>query len=428
MPYTLTRKPNHTVEITAQLAAEAVEAEQRHVVQVIRRRAQVPGFRPGKAPENAVRARYADEIRSELEEHLVQALWREVVDGEERLEPLTQPQVDRAELDSDGSFHLAATLEVRPHFELPSTDGVELPDSPLEPTDDEIAAELQTVRDEQASWEPVEDDTVAEDGLLVEADLEGQMEDSDDEPYHEENAHFVLGTDGVPPEVNEALQGAVAGDVRTAEKRFPDDDPKPDRAGKKVTYSMTVKALKRKVLPELDDGIAAALGLDTLDELRDRIREMLNRRKRAQRREDWRRAILDHLATDIDANDLPSSLVQGAVREDLNRFAYSMAMQGMAPDSDQVNWQELAARAEPAARRRVLDNLILEQLADEWEIQTPESEVDAYITGEARQQGLPPAEHKANLAREDRLDQIRHAARVSATVDELIRRAGGEVD
>jgi FKBP-type peptidyl-prolyl cis-trans isomerase (trigger factor) len=116
------------------------------------------------------------------------------------------------------------------------------------------------------------------------------------------------------------------------------------------------------------------------------------------------------------------------VNEDLNRFAYTMAMQGMAPDSDEVDWQEMAAKVEPGARQRALDMLVIEQLADEWQMQVPESEVDAFIAAEAGRLGIPPAEHKANLASEDRLEGLRHSARVSATIDEMIRRAGGEVD
>jgi FKBP-type peptidyl-prolyl cis-trans isomerase (trigger factor) len=145
------------------------------------------------------------------------------------------------------------------------------------------------------------------------------------------------------------------------------------------------------------------------------------------RRERWRRFLLDHLEQGLDINDLPSSLVQEAVRQDLNRFAYSMAMQGLAPDSADVDWQELAAKLEPGSRRRVLDTLILEQLAREWEIDVPEHEVDAYIRSQAERLGIPPGEHKANLAKEDKLDALRHAARLAATESALIARAGGEV-
>jgi trigger factor len=427
MPYTVTKLPNHTVEITAELPSTTVDEERRKVIQAYRRNARIPGFRPGKAPESAVRARFADEISAELREQLAETAWREVLDGETDLQPLTQPAIEAADLSDDGGFQMTAKLEVRPWLELPDLDGLEISEVDVEPSDAELDEEFDRLREQQAAWEPVDDDARAEDGLLVEADLHGEMEGSDDQPYTEEGARFVLGADGVPAEINEALQGATAGDDRTAERRFPDDDENLDRAGKTVTYRIHVKSLKRKALPDLDDELAKTVGLESLDELRDRVRDAVSRRKEAQRREDWRRAALDHLEANADVNELPSSLVQSAVREDLNRFAYSLAMQGVSPESDDINWQEMAARFEPGARRRVLDNLVLEQLAKTWEIGVPEAEVDAYITGEARQLGVPPGEHKANLAKEDRLGQIRHAARMSATVDELIRRAGGEV-
>jgi len=83
---------------------------------------------------------------------------------------------------------------------------------------------------------------------------------------------------------------------------------------------------------------------------------------------------------------------------------------------------------EPGSRRRVVDMLVLEQLADDWQIAVPEAEVDAYINLEAQQRGIPPGEHKANLAKEHKLEELRGSARISATVDEMIRRAGGEVE
>lgn len=426
MPYTLNRLPNHTVEIAAHLEPAAVADERRSVLRRFLRQARVPGFRPGRAPEAAVRARYGDEIAAELRDHLAEVVWQQVVEGEDTLVPLTPPAVDKAEIDADGGFSLSATIEVRPRYELPELE-LDLPEVEVEPLDTEIEEELDKLREEHAAWEPA-DDAVAEDGMMVEADLDGSLEGSLDDPFHEDGARFVLGSDGVPPEVNETLQQARVGDSRQATRRFPDDDENQERAGKSVTYTLLVKALKRKSLPDVDDDLAAVVGLDSVAELRSRIAEMLRSRKIAHRRDTWRRAALDHLQAAIDSADLPSSLVQGAVREDLNRFAYTLAMRGVAPDSAAVDWQQLAARFEPEARRRVLDTLVLEQLAETWDVGVPESNVDAYIVGEARQLGVPPAEHKANLAKEHRLDQIRHAARMSAVVDEMIRRAGGEVD
>ncbi len=427
MTYTLTEHTNHRIEITGSIDAEVVDRERDTIIRTIRSRAKLPGFRDGRAPAAMIQARFAEDIETELKEQLSQLVWQEVMAAEEDLQPLTMPEVREVGFDDAGSFNLVAELEVRPSYELPDPATVELPEVSLEISDAEIETELEKLREQQAVWQPVENEA-AVDGMLIEADLVGRMDGSDDEPYEEQDARFVLGGGNLPPEVNEALQGARVGDERVAIKSFPEDDEKVERAGRSVNYTISVKALKRKALPEVDDELAKGLGLDTLDELEDRVRDALTRRKRAERREQWRRSLLDELSADVDLNEMPSSLVQNAVNERVNRFAYEMAMQGADLDGGQFNWQELAAKAEPVARRHVADNLILEQLAGEWSVEVPEAEVDAYVAAEASQLGIPPAEHKANLAAEEKLDAIRHAARLTSVVDEMIRRAGGEVE
>lgn len=427
MPYTLTHRANHTVEISAHLDSADVDRERDGIVRHFRNTARLPGFRTGKAPVAAVRARFADEIREELQEHLTGILWREVFDGENEIEPITNPQIRDLAFADDGGFSFTAELEVRPRYELPELDGLSLPDVSLEVSEAEIDGELAKVQEEQAVWEPAEDDEVV-DGMLVEVDLKGELEDSDEEPYNEEGASFVVGSGSAPPEVNEALQGARIGDERTATKVLPDELEDAEKAGKTVTYTIGVKGLKRKVLPEIDDELAKTIGLDDVDQLRQRVNDVLEQQKLGERRNSWRRFALDHLETNIDHAELPSSLVQATLREQLDRYAYTMAMQGVEVDPEKIDWNEIAAKAEPAARQEVLDTLVLEQLAESWEIPVPEAEVDAYVAQEAARQSVPPAEHKANLAAEGKLERVRHAARIAATVDEMIRRAGGEVE
>jgi len=427
MPYTLTHRANHTVEISANLEPAAVDLERDGIVRKFRSKAQVPGFRPGKAPVAAVRARFADEIRDELQEHLTGLLWGEVFDGESEIEPITNPQIRDLSFAQDGGFSFTAELEVRPRYELAELGELGLPEISLEVSEPEIDEELAKVQEEQAVWEPAEDDT-AEDGMLAEVDLRGEVEDSDDEPYAEDGASLIIGSDSVPPEINEALQGAKVGDERVATKVLPEELEDKDKAGKSVTYTISVKGLKRKVLPEIDDDLATTIGLENLEELRQRVHDVLQQQKRGERRNSWRRFVLDHLETEIDQAELPSSLVQSTLKEQLDRYAYTMAMQGVEFDPEKVDWHEISAKAEPAARQEVLDTLILEQLAETWETPVPEAEVDAYVAAEAARLGVPPAEHKANLAAERKLERVRHAARVAATVDEMIRRAGGEVE
>ncbi len=427
MPYTLTNRANHTVEISAHLESTEVDRERDGIVRKFRSKASVPGFRAGKAPVAAIRARFADDIREELQEHLTGLLWGEVFDGESEIEPITNPQIRELSFAEDGTFSFTAELEVRPRYDLPELGDLSLPEISLEISEAEIDEELAKVQEEQAVWEPAEEEQ-AGDGMLAEVDLRGEVEGSDDEPYTEDGASLIVGSESVPPEINEALQGSKIGDERVAIKTLSEDLEDKDKAGKTVTYTISVKGLKRKVLPEIDDDLATTIGLESLEELRQRVHDVLEQQKRGERRNSWRRFVLDHLETNIDQAELPSSLVQSTLKEQLDRYAYTMAMQGVEFDPEKVDWHEISAKAEPAARQEVVDTLILEQLAETWKTPVPEAEVDAYVAAEAARHGVPPAEHKANLAAERKLERVRHAARVAATVDEMIRRAGGEVE
>jgi len=174
------------------------------------------------------------------------------------LRPLTDPEIRDLEFSEDGGFRFTAELEVRPHYELPEIGPLELPPMSLEVSAAEIDGELVKVAEEQSVWEPAEGANAA-DGMLIEVDLEGKVEDSEEEPYSEKDASFVLGSDRVPPEINEALQGAAVGDSRTASKTLPEDLEDPAKAGKTVRYEIVVKGLKKKVVPEIDDEIAVEI-------------------------------------------------------------------------------------------------------------------------------------------------------------------------
>ncbi len=423
MTHQLTRKANHTVEIVASADATAVATERERIVKTIARRANVPGFRPGKAPLQAVRSRFAAAIEDELKDELTSRLWREAFAEEQDLHPLTQPTVTQVRLDADG-FSFTAELEVRPHFDLPSLDGVTLPTVSLEVAQAEVDGELEQLRDAHATWEPAAADAVAGDGLVAEVELVPEAGNDADEAR---TAHFLVGGPGVPAEFSDALRGAKVGDHRQAVRshRHGDGD---DAHEHQVATTLVVKGLKSKVLPAADDDLAKTIGLDSLAELVERVKEHLTRQKHSQRRDAWRRHLLDHLEQGLDPAEMPASLVGSSVREDLNRLAYSLAMQGIDLDKAPIDWGQLASSGEPAARAKVLDNLVLAQLADDWQMAVPEAAVEALIRAEASRRGIPATEHKANLAKQDALDDLRHAARIAATVDELIRRAGGEVD
>ena len=242
MPYTLTHRANHTVEISAHLESTEVDRERDGIVRKFRSRASVPGFRPGKAPMAAVRARFANEIRDELQEHLTGLLWGEVFEGESEIEPITDPQIRDLSFAEDGAFSFTAELQIRPRYELPGLGELSLPEVSLEVSEAEIDEEMAKVQEEHAVWEPADEERAA-DGMLAQVDLRGEVEDSDEEPYSEDGASLIIGSDSVPPEISEALQGAKTGDNRVATKVLPEDLEDENKAGKTDTYTLVVLSL-----------------------------------------------------------------------------------------------------------------------------------------------------------------------------------------
>ncbi len=418
MPYEMTRGSDHTLEITGQIDADTVGRERENIVRKLRSQAAIPGFRRGKAPFSAIRARFGAEILEELKENLTESVWHEMLDQEEDFHPLTMPHFHEMELKEDGSFSFSAHMEVRPKWELPDLDSLQISDIPIEVSEEEIEGELAKIQEEQASWIPAEDDAQAGDGMLVECDLKTRVGE-DEEEQEQEGARILVGADGIPAEIHEALQGARPGETREASHRRDSEDEESPL----VQHRIEVKSLKVKELPELGDELAKALEFDSLDELKERIREVLLQQKKSDRREAIRRQILDALEKDLDPETLPPTLVKNGVAEDMQRFAYSLAMRGESMPED-MDWQQLQLQLEPGARKRVMDTLVLEQLARKWEVPVPEKDVEMYVRSEAAQKGVPVDEHRAALEAEDRIDQIRHAALMSAVVGEMFSRLG----
>ena len=423
MSYQLTERLQHKVEIAAQLEAEVVERERMAILRSFGSKVRIPGFRPGKAPLAMLKSRFSEEIRGELMEKLASMALQEVLQGEENLRPIGSPQVTRIDIGADGSFQLGAELEVRPWIELRPVEELTLPEISAEVSEAEVEGEVEKLRKEQATWDPA-DEGPAADGMRVDCIFHGESVDDGEVIVHEENAGFIIGHPELYPELNEAMQGAKTGDTCSATKRFDENDPDEQRAGKTIRFDVTITSLKREELPDADDELAAEVGLESFEQLQERITQVLQHHKLDQRRRSWRDALLGQLAEGFDVNTLPESLVEASVNQELAKLEQLLRSQGGGDGS--FDRQRIAPELEPKARQNVVETLILDQLAKEWEISV-EEDLQEFVRMQAEQAGIPVAEHLANLKKSHQLEDLRYSMRLSATEAELIRRAGGEV-
>lgn len=411
------------VGITASVDAERTAAERDRITSLYVRKAAVAGFRRGKAPRPLVERRFGKEIEDDLQEELLHVVWRETRE-ENAFRPAGPLEVREARFSPDGAFNVSAELDVFPEVTVRDLAGFTPPVVDLEPTPEEVGAKLAELRERQAAWEPAEGEVVA-DGLLVETEVHGEFPDGGGEPFDEERSLFRVGAGEVHPEIEAAVMGRSVGDEVTAEKVL-GEEVGAERAGKRIAYRIVIRGLRRKRLPELDDAFASSFGVaGGLDGLREQIRQRLRIGKLRQRRESWRSALIDHLSGNAPL-ELPERLLQEETREEMMRFARTLAETGVDLNKAAIDWQRVEADMRVRVEGRMRGELVLDAAADAMGVVVEDGEVDAEVERQARAMGVPFAELKGNLAKKDGLEKVRAILRREKVLDTALPELGAE--
>ena len=262
-------------ELDLEIPATEVQKAIERVAREFARVARVPGFRPGKAPIPLIRRRFADDIKGEV----LQSLVPEQIDKavkDQKLIPITQPQIDHVEYGEDRPLKFRASFEVLPEFELGTYKGLQVEVEKAQVSDADIDKTLEAMRERAATFVPVEDRAL-ESGDYAQLKLVGTPVGGG-EPLKADNVLCHLGAEETLEAFTQNLVGAKPAEQRRFEVEYPADYPDRKLAGKKFVYSAEVVAVKQKKLPELNDELAKDVSdAKTLEELRGKIREDLER-------------------------------------------------------------------------------------------------------------------------------------------------------
>ena len=222
-------------------------------------------------------------------------------------------------------------------------------------------------------------------------------------------------------EINDALRGSAVGETRSFRKSFADDFPNEEFKGKTVDYQVTLAALKEKRLPALDDQFAAAVAEgDTVETLRDKVRSRLRLEKEADRRRQFRRAILDTLLSRHEI-PVPEVLADSETTSALREYARYLAASGVDPEKE--DWTKLGEEARPGAERRVREYLLLDAIAEKEQLEVTDTELEAEFKRAAAQRGVDPAALREQMAKAGGIDALRDELRLGKAVDLLIEAA-----
>ena len=425
MPILSTREESETrALLEIEVPAEDVERVFGVVTRQYAQRAAIPGFRKGHAPESVVSKRFSGEIREDVLENLLPDALAAAVE-EKKLAVLGRPHIEDLAWDPPGPIRFTARLDLKPLVDPGDYKGVTVEDVRTEPSEAEVDAVLDRLREGHAEFHPIEGRAAAPGDFAV-ADVEGSFVEilapgQTPRTFRDEKVTLEVGHADSMPEINEALRGALPGEARRFRKSFPDEFPNEEFRGKTVDYVLTLAALKEKKLPAFDDEFARLVAEDeTAAGLREKARNGLRREKEAERRRKFRRQILDVLLSRVKV-PVPEVLVESELHASLREYARYLAASGTDPQG--ADWEKLREEARPGAERRVQEYLLLDAIAEREAVAVTDTELEAEFKRAAARRGVEPAALREEMAKAGGLEALRDELRLSQALDRLIAAA-----
>jgi trigger factor len=405
--------------VRVEIPSDIVSAEIERIARDYSRRARVPGFRPGKTPPRVIKQRFKDQILHDVAHDLIP---RAVDDAlrERGLEAVDTPDVRDVNIEDGQPLTFTASFDTLPPFEPGDLSTISIRRASRAITDDAVDLSLQRLRERGARFEPVEGRGV-DHGDTVVLDLERRG--GGGPPDVHKDASIDLGAKANPPGFDEQLLGLEAGATKAFDVHYPQDYPIGELAGTDVSYTVAVKGVKRRVLPDLDDEFAKDLGeFETLDALRARVREDLEHEaKHAAERED-RAELMKQLAARLPF-EVPASLVERDVDRRLEEFARRLIDQGIDPRQAGIDWNAFRDSQREIARETVAAALVLDEIARRERVEVTGEEVEREIARYAERSGRTATAVRAALEKEGGLSRVSAGLRREKAIDFVLSRA-----
>ncbi|MBI3793023.1 MAG: trigger factor [Gemmatimonadetes bacterium] len=392
MDITVTPKKAEGVERLLQVTVPVadVKAAEERTARRYATQARIPGFRAGKAPAAMVRKQFAAQIRQETLEAVVREAYEAVIERE-KLQPITQPHIHDLSFKDGEPLSFELHLEVRPEIKLERLAGFSVVRTVKPVTAADIDAQLEQMRDQRATWNPVEDKPLPGDQVTVElATTNDAREMGEQKEYRLE-----LGSGQAIAGIEELIMEAKPGQTVERTVKWPDDFPNEAERGKSKLARATLKDVKRKAAPVLDDAFAREMGdFDTVDALRATVETDLKRHAEMDADAEWRAQLLEQV---IQANpfDVPNAWVAQLVE------GYAQMYQ--IPDAEK---EKFAGEFRPLAERQVRRDLVVETIAAQEGFAATEADIDAKVDEMAKARGADTGKLYASLEKAGRLREI----------------------
>ena len=424
--------PECTRELVIDVPAEEVSRAWAKVAADYRKYAKIPGFRAGKVPESVIRRRFGAEIRKEVIDTLLPERFNKGV-VELGIRPVGQPQVTELSVEEGAPLHVKAVFEFIPSFSIDGYKDVTVAKPSVDVTEEEFKHELEHLRESRATIEPVEEDRALADGDWAQISYKGEIQkdgaeaaadgEAEAQPVSGEDTLVEIGGKDTVEAFTGGLRAAKPGQELKVEVIYPADYAEAKLAGKTVAYEVTVKGIKKRILPELNDEFAKEIGhYESYADLDKSVREYMENRKRRSVESETKDRLFAAL-TEKFAFPVPESLVQDQIDTRLERGLRALAAQGMQADQmRKLDFARLRAAQRDSALAEVKTNILLDRIAGEENITVSEEEMDKELQIAAIQSREPFDALKVRLTKEGGLARIREQLRREKTASVLYER------
>ena len=398
-------------KLEVEVESDRLDKEFDKAIKQYQKRLELPGFRKGKVPMSIVQSRYGESIRSEVIGRILPELLQEAATAEQ-LTPVAPPQITEMNHELGSQLTFTAELDIWPDIQLEETEGLQVTRAIHEVTDEEVDTQLKEFQSRQASERSVE--RALERGDVLIADLQRLDENGEfikDEKFEER--YFIIGDENAPsPEFEEALLGSISGEQRNVEFSYRDDLPNEEIAGKTERFMVSVREVRERILPDIDDEFAKDIGeqFQSLEDLRSHLKTEISGRWDQMSRQRERTDLISQL---IEKNpfDLPDSMVTNY----LSNLREQNESQKEGRDQSHVHSEQ----EKEQAVRSLKSYVISEAVRKKHEIVVTDEEFEKYLAERAEQVGVKLEEIKKNA----RVNDLRRELEEEKMFSELMKTA-----
>jgi trigger factor len=429
MTATFEKKGPVTGQIEFTIERATIEEGLDRAFKKIRGRLNVPGFRKGKVPRKLFNKMYGEEALYEdaLNDLLPRAYQKALAELEdEDFELVGEPSIDIKSMEKDADWEIIAEVPLKPEVTLGDYKNIEVTKQDRTVTDEDVADELESRR--QRAVELALKDDAAEEGDTVVIDFEGYKDGEKFDGGSAENHSLELGSGQFIPGFEDQLIGAKSGDEKDVEVTFPEEYGAEELAGQDVVFKVVVHEVKEKRVPELDDEFAKDVDdeVETLDELKDKIRQQLEKSKDRAATEATDDEAIQKAVENAEVPEIPEAMIDEEVDRQFNLFINNLQQQGISKDQYMsmigTSEQELRDQFRNEADFNVKTNLVLEAIAKAENIDVTTEDINAEIKDLAEQYGMEEDRVRGILSE----DLLKHDISLKKSID-LITTTAEEV-